>query len=84
MNRLRLMKHNSFKFKSRSYSISMLAIDPSHKYHNASKKCPNMHHFLTEMCTHVHISFNKRCIVGYRTGALWALYDRSIASRNNP
>ena len=28
-----------------------------------------MHHFVTEMCTHVHISVTKWCIVGYRTGA---------------
>ena len=29
-----------------------------------------MHHFATEMCTHVHIYVTKRCIVGYGTDAL--------------
>ena len=37
-----------------------------------------MHHFLTEACTHVHISVTKWCIVGYRVGALWGLCDRCI------
>ena len=32
-----------------------------------------MHHFVTEMCTHVRISVTKWCIVGYGTGALWDL-----------
>ena len=35
------------------------SIDPSHKSHNASDKYPTMHHFVTEMCTHVHISVTK-------------------------
>ena len=30
------------------------------------------------ICAHVHISFTKWDIVGYRTGALWALYHRSL------
>ena len=37
-----------------------------------------MHHFLTEMHTHVHISVTIWCIVGYGTGALWDLCNRSI------
>ena len=44
---------------------------PFHKSHNASDKYPTMHHFVTEMCTCVHISVTKWCIVGYGTGALW-------------
>ena len=36
----------------------------SHKSHNASDKYPTMHHFVTEMCTHVHISVTEWCIVG--------------------
>ena len=39
--------------------------------HNAFDKYPTMYHFVTEMCTHVHISVTKWCIVGYMTGALW-------------
>ena len=34
--------------------------------------------FVAEMCTHVHISVTKWCIVGYETGALWDLYNRFI------
>ena len=44
-------------------------IDPSNKSHNASDKYPTMHHFATEMCTQVHISVTKCCIVGYGTDA---------------
>ena len=39
---------------------------------------PTMHHFVTEMCTHVHISVTKWCIVGYETVALWNLCNRLI------
>ena len=42
-----------------------------------------MHHFVTEMCTHVHISVTKWCIVGYDTDAFWDLWDGSIASHIN-
>ena len=45
----------------------------SHKSHNASNKYHTMHPFATEMCTHVHISVTKWCIMGYGTGALWDL-----------
>ena len=44
-------------------------IDSSHKPHNASDKYPIMPQFATEMCTHVHISIAKWCIVEYGTGA---------------
>ena len=39
--------------------------DPSQKPHNASDKYPTVRHFETEMCTHVHISVTKWCIVGF-------------------
>ena len=38
-----------------------------------------MHHFVTEMCTCVHISVTKYCIVGYGTYALWDLGDGLLA-----
>ena len=57
---------------------SPLPIDSSHKYHNALDKYPTMHHVVTEMCTYVHISVTKWCILGYRTGALQDLRKRSI------
>ena len=37
-----------------------------------------MHHFVTEMGTHVYISVTKCCIVACGTGALWDLCSRSI------
>ena len=55
-------------------------IDPSHKSHHASDKYPTMHHFVSEMCTCVHISVTKWCIVGYGTGALWDLWNGSIVT----
>ena len=56
--------------------LAVYLLDPSHKSYNASEKCPTMHRFVTEMCTHVHISVTKWCIVGYTTGALWDLYKK--------
>ena len=58
--------------------FSALAIDRSHKSHNVCGEYPTMHHFVTEMCTQVHISVAKWCIVGYGTGALWDLCNRSV------
>ena len=40
-----------------------------------------MHHFVTEMCTGVHISVSKWCIVGYLSSAFWDLWDGSIKAR---
>ena len=54
-----------------------LALDPSHKSHNALDRYPMMHHFVTEMCTHVHVSVTKWCIGGYGTDILWDLHTRS-------
>ena len=47
------------------------SIEQFHKFHNALHKYPTMQHFITEMCTHVHISITKWCIVGYGTKSLW-------------
>ena len=49
--------------------------DLSCKSHNAPIIYPTMHHFVTEMCTCVHISVTKWCIVGYISDALWDLWD---------
>ena len=38
-------------------------IDTSHKSKNALDKYPWIHHFVTEMCTHVHIYVTNRCIL---------------------
>ena len=50
-------------------------IDSFHKSHNALDKYPIMHHFVTEMCTHMHIAVTKWCIVVYGTVALWNMWD---------
>ena len=46
--------------------------------HNASVTYPILHQFVTEMCTYVHISVTKWCIVGYLSHATWDLQDGSI------
>ena len=46
-----------------------------HKSHNALIKYPTIHHFVTEMCTCVHISVTKWCIVGYLSSVLLDLWD---------
>ena len=40
-------------------SEAATTIDPAHKSHNALGIYPTMHQFVTEMCTHVHISVTK-------------------------
>ena len=56
-----------------------LAIGLSHRSHTSLCRYPTLHHFVTQMCTHVHISVTKWCSVGYGTGALWDLCNRSMA-----
>ena len=52
--------------------------DPSHKSHNAPVvPYPILHHFVTEMCTRVHISVTKWCIAGYLSDAPWNLLNGS-------
>ena len=60
-----------------SLAYQCSSIDPSHKSHDASDNILQ-HHFVTEMCTCVHISVTKSCIVGYGTDAFWDLWDGSI------
>ena len=47
--------------------------------HKTSDKYLTMHHFVIEMCKHVHISVTTCCIVGYGAGALWDLCNRLIS-----
>ena len=61
-------------------TMHTLTIDLLHKSHNTSVPYPTMHHFVTEMCTCVHISVTKWCIVGYLYDALWDLWNGSIES----
>ena len=53
--------------------VFLKLIEPSHKSQNASLPYPTMQHLVTEMCTCVHISATKWCIMGYLSGALWDL-----------
>ena len=62
----------------KSTLVHMNSIDPSHKSKNASVPYPTMQHYVTEMCTCVHIYVTKWCIVGYLSDALWGLWDGSI------
>ena len=64
-------------------AIFFSVIDPSHKSQNASVPYPTMHHFVTEMCTCVHISVTKWCIVGYLFDALWDLWDGCIVMNSS-
>ena len=45
----------------------------SHKSHNAPFPYPTVHHFVTRICTRVHLSVTKWCIVGYLSDTLWDL-----------
>ena len=40
-------------------NVDLLSIGSSHQSHNALDKYPIMHNFVTEICTHVHISVTK-------------------------
>ena len=53
-------------------------IDPSHKSYNALDTYLTMQDFVTEMCTHVHITVIKGPIVRFGTAVLWYLCNRSI------
>ena len=54
-------------------------LDLRYKFHNAPVPYPTMYHFVTEMCTCVHISVTKWCIVGYLSNVLLYLWDGSIS-----
>ena len=49
---------------SLSHYVILRYRDPFHKSHNALDEYPTMHHFVTEMCMHMHISVTKWCIMG--------------------
>ena len=53
-----------------SNKLHLCPIGSSHKSHNASDKYPTMHHFVTDMCTHVYISLAPWHTLGYGTSEL--------------
>ena len=63
--------------------IYIWSISSTHKSHNTADTYLSMQHFVTEMCTHVHISVTKWCIAGYGIGAFGDLQNRSnhVSSR---
>ena len=63
------------------YILQGYWIDLLQKSHNTPVLYPTMHHFVTEMCTCVHISVTKWCILGYLSRALWNLWDGYIDIR---
>ena len=54
-----------------------------HQSYNALDLHATMHHFVTEMCTCVHISVTKWCIVWYRSNALWDWWNGSFLWRSD-
>ena len=65
--------------------ISRHGIHPSYKSHNALYKYPMMHHFVTEMCTRVHISLRigtlwdmGQCIVGFVQQVYWPSFPENL------
>ena len=55
-----------------------------HTSHNAPVPNPTMHHFVTEMCTCVHISVTKWYIMGYLYNALQDFWDGSNEVQHEP
>ena len=61
-----------YRLHGRGFRQTILAIDPSYKSYNILDKYPTLHHFVTEICTHVHISVTKWCIlVGMELCIVW-------------
>ena len=56
----------------------------SHKSHNTLEEYPTMHHFVTEMCTYVHISVTEWYIVEYSSNALCRVPSRGGFGGFNP
>ena len=72
--------YSFFLCRSGSMTLHDL-LDPFHKYQNASVSYLTVQNFVTEMCTSVHISVTKWCIVGYVSDVLWDSGDRSIVQQ---
>ena len=51
-----------------SHNTATGLIDLLHKSHNASVPYPTIYHFVTEMCTSLHISVTKHCLVLHQSG----------------
>ena len=65
----------SFSFYDTPISVP---IGLSHKSHDSQVPYATMHHLVTEVCVHVHISVTKWCIMGYLSDELRDLPDESI------
>ena len=69
-----------FKKNTKRHLRNSQQMDPFHKSRNACVPYAIMQHFVTKICTWVHISVAKCCIVRYLSDALWDLWNRSIGS----
>ena len=70
-----LVKWGPGAYEYRWNNQSKLLTNLFHKSHDAQMSYPTMHHFVTEICTCVHISVTKWCIVGYLANILWDVWD---------
>ena len=70
--------NDKFYFATTRDLAHLFEINPSHKSTNASDKYSTIHHFVTEICTHVQISVIKWRIVGYLSNAFWDLCNKSV------
>ena len=68
-------------FRSASHKRMAPANRPIPQISQCIRQYPTMHHFITEICTRVHISVTNRRIVGYGTDAAWDLCNWSIEGR---
>ena len=59
-------------------NASSMQIDLLHKSHKTPVPYPEMHHFVTEMCTYAHISTTKWCVMRHLSNAFWDLWAGSV------
>ena len=79
-NIISLLPRHHLKYRARYLRIDLL-----HKFHNAPVPYSTMHHFVTEMCTCVHISVTKWFIVGCSSNGLWDLsvYEMGVLQKHS-
>ena len=77
-------KKRSVAASDSCFCMTEPVIDPTHKIQHCIRqimRCNTMHHFVTEMCAHVHISVTKWRIVGYeQVNQLWDLRIMSFTT----
>ena len=79
-----MTEFNSLIYVSMNWITIASHTDPFHKSHNALGGYLTMDHFVTEMCTHVHISVTKWCLAVYGTDASLDLCNKFISFPHVP